>query len=85
MSKKRMITKSVIFLLILAFILKIFSSLSITIHRRQQCIQQHFPSRMVGTTGIYRIYLGTAKPAYPGNLRIFKKNLQTPETIYRPN
>ena len=29
MSKKRMITKSVIFLLILAFILKIFSSLSI--------------------------------------------------------
>ena len=30
MSKKRMITKSVIFLLILAFILKIFSSLSIT-------------------------------------------------------
>ena len=30
MTKKRMITKSVIFLLILAFILKIFSSLSIT-------------------------------------------------------
>jgi len=28
---------------------------------------------MVGTTGIYRIYLGTAKPTYPGNLRIFKK------------
>lgn len=98
-----MITKSVIFLLILAFILKIFSSLSIAMgynanplynyssysifqsqiivlmyfHRRQQCIQQHFPSRMVGTTGIYRIYLGTAKPAYPGNLRIFKKFTNT--------
>ena len=100
MSKKRMITKSVIFLLILAFILKIFSSLSIAMGYNANPLYNYssysifqepdnsidvlsigdsnvyssiFPLVWWEQQGFYRIYLGTAKPAYPGNLRIFKK------------
>ena len=90
MSKKRMITKSVIFLLILAFILKIFSSLSIAMGYNANPLYNYSsysifqePDNSIDVLSIGD--LGTAKPAYPGNLRIFKKNLQTPETIYRPN
>lgn len=89
-----MITKSVIFLLILAFILKIFSSLSIAMGYNANPLYNYSsysifqePDNSIdvlsigdsnvyssiflsygGNNRIYRIYLGTAKPAYPGNL-----------------
>lgn len=93
MSKKRMITKSVIFLLILAFILKIFSSLSIAMGYNANPLYNYssysifqepdnsidvlstetamytaaFSLSYGGNNRVYRIYLGTAKPAVPGN------------------